>query len=148
MNETYFLGKNKNIYVNINPNTFGYRREVLETLQGKFEISGNKPYEEYLRELAQHKFCLCIRGNGVDTHRFWESLYLGVIPVIIDNEQTNMSNFVEFLETNEVPSYSPSKDVSKWTVDMFNDELYKKIYKEKSIYNTDCLKLGTFASVI
>ena len=144
MNETYFLGKNKNIYVNINPNTFGFRRDVLTALKGKFEISGNKPYEEYLRELAQHKFCLCIRGNGVDTHRFWESLYLGVIPVIIDNEQTNMSNFVQFLEMHEVPFHSPSKDVSKWTVGMFNDILYKKIYKEKSVYNTEHLKMNTF----
>jgi hypothetical protein len=26
------------------------------------------------------------RGNGVDTHRFWESLYLGALPVLLKKD--------------------------------------------------------------
>jgi hypothetical protein len=25
---------------------------------------------------------ICPRGNGIDTHRVWEALYLGVVPVV------------------------------------------------------------------
>ena len=44
----------------------------------KNRISANK----YFQELQEHKFCICPQGNGVDTYRFWECLYLGVIPIV------------------------------------------------------------------
>lgn len=31
-------------------------------------------------------FSACPRGNGLDTHRFWETLYRGGIPVVISSE--------------------------------------------------------------
>ena len=36
----------------------------------------------YLRDLKAHAFVACPRGNGVDTHRLWETLYMGSIPVV------------------------------------------------------------------
>jgi hypothetical protein len=36
----------------------------------------------YLYELRDHKFVLCPRGNGIDTHRLWETLYMGSIPIV------------------------------------------------------------------
>lgn len=50
----------------------------------EFEVN----YETYLNNMAQHKFCLCPRGNGIDTHRFWEAQYLGCIPIIVRTEWT------------------------------------------------------------
>lgn len=37
---------------------------------------------EFLRQLARHRFVLCPPGNGVDTHRMWEVLLAGAIPVV------------------------------------------------------------------
>jgi hypothetical protein len=37
----------------------------------------------FLREIRNHKFVLCPRGYGVDTHRLWETLYLGSIPIVV-----------------------------------------------------------------
>jgi hypothetical protein len=39
-------------------------------------------YTRYLAQILEHKFVLCPDGNGVDTHRLWETLYLGRIPVV------------------------------------------------------------------
>ena len=39
---------------------------------------------DYIEDIRSHKFVLCPRGNGIDTYRFWESLYLGAIPVVKD----------------------------------------------------------------
>jgi hypothetical protein len=36
----------------------------------------------FLRELRAHQFVLCPRGCGIDTHKIWEALYLGVIPIV------------------------------------------------------------------
>jgi hypothetical protein len=39
----------------------------------------------FYRHLQEHKFVLCPPGNGKDTHRAWESLYFGAIPVVEDS---------------------------------------------------------------
>jgi len=37
---------------------------------------------EYEKILSEHTFVFCPQGNGPDTHRFWESLYYGKIPIV------------------------------------------------------------------
>ena len=37
---------------------------------------------EFLRNIDSHPFVLCPLGNGDDTGRFWQALYLGSIPVV------------------------------------------------------------------
>jgi hypothetical protein len=44
--------------------------------------NSNLSLEEYKLQLDNHKFILCPRGNGIDTHRLWESLYHGIIPIV------------------------------------------------------------------
>lgn len=48
----------------------------------------------YSEELHSHRFVLCPEGNGVDTHRLWETLYSGSIPVVIKNSWS--SSLLEF----------------------------------------------------
>ena len=42
--------------------------------------------KEMARISAEFKFVACPRGNGTDTHRFWETLYRGSIPVVKSSE--------------------------------------------------------------
>jgi hypothetical protein len=63
------------------------RGPALEALTANFPqaISDGAPllpWRDYLDLLGTHRFAACPRGNGLDTHRFWESLYLGVVPVV------------------------------------------------------------------
>lgn len=150
---TYLYKKSKSIYININPNTYGYRKELLDKIiQTKtYDVSSNKPYEDYLLELSQHRFCLCIRGNGIDTHRFWEALYLGVIPVIINNNVTQIQTFVDYIKRLDIPFVEIKHDniyniLNKYNDPYFNEDLYKNlIHKIKSsIYNLNCLKLNYY----
>lgn len=39
----------------------------------------------YNHLVAIYKFIACVRGNGVDTHRTWETLYRGRYPLLIDS---------------------------------------------------------------
>ena len=41
-----------------------------------------RDFDKYVTNLLLYKFCFCPRGNGIDTHRLWEALYMGCIPVI------------------------------------------------------------------
>jgi hypothetical protein len=148
----YNLKKTKDVYVNINPNTFGYRGNILKALQKENIplITGGKNFTQYLEELSGYRFCLALRGNGLDTHRFWECLYLGVIPVIINNKYTQMDNFVEQLKINEIPFYEINEDVVETIVEKyfitnyFNETLYKKIFRKSKMFNLEFLKLQKF----
>jgi hypothetical protein len=42
-------------------------------------------FDEYLDNIYNHKFVICPEGNGIDTHRIWECLYMGTIPIVERN---------------------------------------------------------------
>lgn len=50
-------------------------------------VNGNN-FDNYLNKIHSHKFVLCPEGNGIDTHRVWETLYVGSIPI----QKRNINN--------------------------------------------------------
>lgn len=67
------------------------RLEVKEKFKNKEWMTNGKfqrdktGHANFVDEIYNHKFVFCPRGNGVDTHRLWMSLYLGTIPVVKDH---------------------------------------------------------------
>lgn len=39
-------------------------------------------YSDYMKEISKHRFVVCQKGNGVDTHRVYETLLMGSVPVL------------------------------------------------------------------
>jgi hypothetical protein len=39
-------------------------------------------FPDYMEAINKHKFVLCVRGKGVDTHRFCEALLMGCVPIV------------------------------------------------------------------
>ncbi len=39
-------------------------------------------YFEYLREMYHHKFAISPESCCADSHRTWEAMYIGVIPIV------------------------------------------------------------------
>jgi len=71
------------VYFNINSN-IRIRTEAVKQLNGNgFKMQKRDEWSEYIDELSRYKFCASPEGNGIDTHRMWECLYLGVIPIVI-----------------------------------------------------------------
>lgn len=82
--------KTKLLYVNFSSSTHAGRQSVIDIVS---QVSGvtlgeSVSFERYVEQMAEHKFCLCPRGNGVDTHRFWEAQYLNTIPIILKRDWT------------------------------------------------------------
>ena len=50
--------------------------------------TGAVPYDQYIAGMAEHQFCVCPRGNGIDTHRFWEAQYVDCIPILLKQDWT------------------------------------------------------------
>ena len=94
-------------------------------------------FGEYLDNVYNHKFVFSPEGNSIDTHRKWEALYLGTIPI----ERRNINNqfytdlpicFVDdwenvtedFLESE----YTRIKS-SKWNMDKITFEYWRNKIK-------------------
>lgn len=75
--------KNNNIFFNFSINTNKKLRKECykKVIRKKIPFLENRKYSQYLRTLVSYKYCICPEGNGIDTHRFWECLYLKVIPI-------------------------------------------------------------------
>ena len=79
------MPKKEKIYCNFNPNTNNKERININKLFKNNELfefdSPTLSLGEYLHKLTEYRFILSPWGNGYDTHRLWESLYSGSIPI-------------------------------------------------------------------
>lgn len=50
-------------------------------------VRAETPWEQvkYYEQLARSRFCISPEGNGIDTYRAWEALYLGAVPIVMDS---------------------------------------------------------------
>lgn len=75
------------IYCNFDPNTNLKDRNYALLVLQKFDFidfeTKKLNYEDYLRKLSTYKYVISPPGNSVDCHRIWESIYLGVVPVVL-----------------------------------------------------------------
>jgi hypothetical protein len=83
--------KDKLIFFNFNINTsYEKRNECYQKIKSKnIEFLQNISFSDYLKKLSEYKYCICPEGNGIDTHRFWECIYLNVIPICKKNILVN-----------------------------------------------------------
>jgi hypothetical protein len=42
----------------------------------------NLSMNEFYEDIAKSKFMICPRGCGIDTHRIWDCIQLGCIPIV------------------------------------------------------------------
>ena len=132
------IKKQKNIYVNFSVTTHKLRSAAYDAALKLKDatIEKNIPHDTYIKNLAQHRFCLCPRGNGIDTHRFWEAQYLDVIPIILKADWT------------QAYSGFPLLMVEAWEnlYDLDFEKIYLRIMNRA--YDRTFLRLSTLRKVI
>ncbi len=77
------------VYLNVNTSTNpSVRKPVVDFFTGKpwvmsrdhvNTLDGRK---RFLMDIRESNFVVCPEGNGVDTHRMWETLYMETIPIV------------------------------------------------------------------
>ena len=77
------IEKKNFIYFNFNINTNKEVRQKCYNILSKKNLSWipTTNYMDYLKILKSHQFAIAPPGNGIDTHRLWECLYLKVVPI-------------------------------------------------------------------
>lgn len=115
--------KKKFLYLNFNLNTnYFHRIKTINYAQKVFNIQlvEDKNYQDYLSSLALHQFSISPWGNGIDTHRFWEALYCGTIPI---TKSHYIYKTFEGLPMILLPTYKSLNNIKKEIeFDQFNIE--------------------------
>ncbi len=92
-------------------------------------------HKDYVKNMSKYRFNLCPRGNGTDTHRFWESLMVGTYPIVVRNPFTNN------LERMGIPGLY----LNNWSeLDNLTEEKLESIYLNLN-KNKDSSKFATFS---
>jgi hypothetical protein len=104
--------KTKKIYMSFNINTNPNRKECYETLKHIPFLDNIHPYDNLTR-LSEYEFCICPEGNGVDTHRLWECIYLQTIPIVLNTP------FIQIIKQHINP---PMVILNTW--DEFNETVF------------------------
>lgn len=117
-----------------------------KTYNKKINIDGylpiNIPSEKYFDSMSKYKFILAPPGGGEDTHRCWEALYIGCIPIVrssnlnelyndlpvlvVDNITTITKQFLEekyeiIEEMRKNNKFRMDKLYLKWWIDVINN---------------------------
>lgn len=137
------INKENLAYINFTVSTFiSERKLVFDMFSDKNWVKvgemqttweGNR---KYLMDIKSSKFVFCPRGNGVDTHRLWESLYMGSIPI------------VKYENTHHLFTDLPILFIKEWSEineDFLNGK-YEEIINKK--WNLDKLKISYWENLI
>ena len=129
------------VYINHNTQTNPERMIPYDLLKDKpFSTVawGFNPrnFDAYIDNIYNHKFVVSPPEHGVDTHRKWETLYLGSIPI---EKRCPNNTFYEDLPICFVDSWD------QVTEDFLNDE-YKRITDKQ--WNLDKLKMSYWSTLI
>ena len=146
-NKLPFENKINKLLITSMRNTHASRSGVKSLLDSKdFCICLNKrlTFENFMNELNKYKFILSPRGNGIDTHRFWEILLVGSVPIVetsgLDSLYSKFPCIIvnSFEDINEelLDSYQydfeRQKNIKKYLItNDFNNMIYKKIEDTK-----------------
>ena len=84
------LSKKNLAYLNFNISNYLIERQMVSDMfrNEKWVFCGDientiEGRKQFLIDIKCSKFVFCPRGNGVDTHRLWETLYMESIPIVI-----------------------------------------------------------------
>jgi len=127
----YFGKKEKLIYINFNPNTnFSHRKNIYKNLEDSVWADKDKTpisLDDYKKRMTKHSFVLAPWGNGIDTHRFWEILYSGSVPVT--------KNHIIYNSFKNIPKIQLS-NYSQMTKNFLNENI-RVLEKNRNKYSFD-----------
>ena len=84
-------------------------------LKRGFQWNASEDFEDYIKTLTKYKFCLAPPGRGIDTHRCWEALMVGTIPIVFSSS------------LNDLYENLPVIVIDDWNI--INEEYLNKEYK-------------------
>jgi hypothetical protein len=132
------------IYSNFNIITnISHRSKIKEISLFSKHIDWTEEHSDlskYFKEMSKYELILCPIGNGIDTHRLWEVLYLNRIPVTI-----KVGNFKLYELYKNFPII-----ILENIKELYDDNIMEQKYLEckSKIYDISLLDINTWINKI
>lgn len=109
-NQTPFVHKKNKIYIPYHTlATNKSRKSSIDNLKNMpfVDLELEKlDYTSYLKKMDEYKYIACFSGTGYDTHRYYESLIVGSIPLIEKSPIQKLFNYYQL----------PSRFIDNWSL--------------------------------
>jgi hypothetical protein len=132
------LKKEIKVFICYNPETNpGERKPPLKLFEDKPWVTIASGFNNidlikpFFDQMIRHQFVLCPDGNGMDTHRLWEALYIGCIPIVKPH-----------VFTNYFAKHLPIIVVKNWEEITMKFLINKLQEIDETKYNWDMLKMS------
>ena len=84
--------------------------------QGDSDVPGmNKKVKRYMTSIASVQFAIAPQGNGLDTHRIWEVLSLGTVPIVLTSSLDLLYSNFPIVIINHPSELKAADFFTKWT---------------------------------
>lgn len=103
--------KNGKILVSIEQNTMSrfinkiYLHGYSKKCNSITILHDKVPVDEFYDLISEHSFVFCPYGNGLDTYRLWETLYLGSVPILDHSHQKYIDEFFKVIRLSSLDDY-------------------------------------------
>ena len=133
------------LYVNLRKSTNFKERENIENIFKNKEWvvikEPNLSIDDYISDLNKYKFIFCPWGNGFDTHRIWEALYCGSIPITKSHVGLSFENLpiISFENFNDLSIERLIAETSKidFNFEALNSKYWNQLINSKVDINED-----------
>tara|TARA_X000000950_G_scaffold274015_1_gene358505 strand:- start:45 stop:1052 length:1008 start_codon:yes stop_codon:yes gene_type:complete len=122
LNKVFICNKNN---TSNNIKKLGYidkdREDILNDISNNENIIKCQSFiarNELWKTFCKYKFIICPAGNGLDTHRLWEALYLGCIAIV------QSCSLDPFMKQFPVVIYQDFKNITIENLNEWNEKFY------------------------
>lgn len=105
-----------------------------DLLNNGFKLNVKGQYEDYIKTLSTYKFIATPPERGIDSHKCWEGLMVGTIPIVISS---SLDELYKELPVIIVKSY---KEITHEYLNKKYDEMTKLSYNFEKIYSDYWIK--------
>jgi len=109
-------------------------KEIEQGKSTKEELNKLVRYYEYCENMSKHKFVVSPRGNGEDTHRTWEALYMGCFPIVLKSNIFNeYKDDLPIIQVNDYSEVTYDLLLSYLNKEYNYEKLYMSYWKNRII---------------
>ena len=105
------------------------RTHIYELLENNLWVTTHRftngsNFDLYIDNVYSHKFMVCPPGNGMDTHRLWETLYMGSVPIVKKDINNSFYGELPILYINEWEEVT--EDYLNETWEIYQDKAWNR----------------------
>jgi hypothetical protein len=126
-----FYNKRSKIYCNFSKDSYPSKRKAIWNFVVNLpwcEVDDERLSEDqFYIKMNDYKYAICPQGNGIDTIRFWEAVFMGTIPIIEHSELDALYSDLPVIYVDDLTNFSYEEIEEKFkSIEEFAKNYYSR----------------------